>query len=220
MTKSITERKANISGKPKHSLDANRADTNSKNKQRRNAATVRRLKMYKVMPKRDSKGNLISNEFQSKELPDTRIQPDRRWFGNTRTIHQSELDDFRYAFQNHTSNRYNIILKEKKLPMSLIPNHNKVRVWHCFMKAAGCHDVFEKKRDDDAAGGDIVLKGVVRVKNLQDALEHIAEVLKRVKKEHLQRTYQIQDREDDNDFLVQLCKSSGKLLKGGEPDLT
>jgi nuclear GTP-binding protein len=26
-------------------------------------------------------------------------------------------------------------------------------------------------------------------------------------------------REDDHDFLLQLCKSSGKLLKGGEPDL-
>ncbi|PRQ40200.1 putative nucleolar GTP-binding protein [Rosa chinensis] len=59
----------------------------------------------------------------------------------------------------------------------------------------------------------------VRVTNLQDASEHIGEVLKRVKKEHLQRAYKIKDWEDDNDFLVQLCKSSGKLLKGGEPDL-
>ncbi|GKA74156.1 nuclear/nucleolar GTPase 2, partial [Tanacetum coccineum] len=25
--------------------------------------------------------------------------------------------------------------------------------------------------------------------------------------------------EDENDFLVQLCKLSGKLLRGGEPDL-
>ncbi|KAL0382301.1 UNVERIFIED_CONTAM: Nuclear/nucleolar GTPase 2 [Sesamum calycinum] len=66
---------------------------------------------------------------------------------------------------------------------------------------------------------DIVLKGVVRVTNLQDASEHIGEVLKRVKKEHLKRAYRISDWEDDNDFLVQLCKSTGKLLKGGEPDL-
>ncbi|KAG6685594.1 hypothetical protein I3842_12G119000 [Carya illinoinensis] len=27
-------------------------------------------------------------------------------------------------------------------------------------------------------------------------------------------------RDDENDFLVQLCKLTGKLLKGGEPDLT
>jgi nuclear GTP-binding protein len=33
----------------------------------------------------------------------------------------------------------------------------------------------------------------VRVTNLADAAEHIGEVLSRVKKEHLQRAYKIQD---------------------------
>ncbi|XP_076956939.1 nuclear/nucleolar GTPase 2-like [Bidens hawaiensis] len=66
---------------------------------------------------------------------------------------------------------------------------------------------------------DIVLKGVVRVTNLHDATEHIGEVLNRVKKEHLERAYKIKQWEDENDFLVQLCKLTGKLLRGGEPDL-
>lgn len=66
---------------------------------------------------------------------------------------------------------------------------------------------------------DIVLKGVVRVANLQDASEHIGEVLRRVKRDYLKRAYKLQDWTDDNDFLYQLCKISGKLLKGGEPDL-
>lgn len=66
---------------------------------------------------------------------------------------------------------------------------------------------------------DIVLKGVVRVTNLHDATEHIGEVLQRVKKEHLTRAYKIKEWEDENDFLTQLCKLSGKLLRGGEPDL-
>lgn len=73
-----TERKVNVSGKPKHSLDANR--TAGKNDSR-SAATVRRLKMYKLRPKRDRKGKVLKHEFQSSELPSTRIQPDRRWFG-------------------------------------------------------------------------------------------------------------------------------------------
>ena len=34
-------------------------------------------------------------DFQSKELPSTRIQPDRRWFGNTRVIGQKQLEAFR-----------------------------------------------------------------------------------------------------------------------------
>ena len=34
-------------------------------------------------------------DLQSKDLPNTRIQPDRRWFGNTRVIGQKQLDQFR-----------------------------------------------------------------------------------------------------------------------------
>ena len=34
-------------------------------------------------------------DLQSKELPSTRIQPDRRWFGNTRVIGQPQLERFR-----------------------------------------------------------------------------------------------------------------------------
>ena len=34
-------------------------------------------------------------DFQSKELPNSRIQPDRRWFGNTRVIGQKQLETFR-----------------------------------------------------------------------------------------------------------------------------
>ena len=73
------ERKVNVSGKPKHSLDVNRG--NGDNKEGRSAATVRRLKMYNTRPKRDRKGKILKHDLQSKELPSTRIQPDRRWFG-------------------------------------------------------------------------------------------------------------------------------------------
>lgn len=74
------EKSVNVSGKPKHSLDANR-DGGSKNKGGRTSATVRRLKMYNTQPKRNPKGKIIRHDLQSKELPSTRIQPDRRWFG-------------------------------------------------------------------------------------------------------------------------------------------
>jgi nuclear GTP-binding protein len=80
-----------------------------------------------------------------------------------------------------------------------------------------CPGVVYQNNDSET---DIVLKGVVRVTNLADASEHIGEVLRRVKKEHLKRAYKIEDWVDDNDFLVQLSKTTGKLLRGGEPDLT
>ncbi|KAG7016171.1 Nuclear/nucleolar GTPase 2, partial [Cucurbita argyrosperma subsp. argyrosperma] len=437
MTKK-TERKVSVSGKPKHSLDANRSDGN---KNARSAATVRRLKMYNTRPKRDRKGKVLKHELQSKELPDTRIQPDRRWFGNTRVVNQKELEFFREELQKRMSSSYNVILKEKKLPLSLLNDHQKQSRVHLLdtepfqdafgpkgkrkrpkllaadyesllKKADKSHDDFDEKYAENATneGGeedgfrdlvrhtmfekgqskriwgelykvidssdvvvqvldardpqgtrcyhlerhlkehckhkhvvlllnkcdlipawatkgwlrvlskeyptlafhasinksfgkgsllsvlrqfarlksdkqaisvgfvgypnvgkssvintlrtknvckvapipgetkvwqyitltkriflidcpgvvyqnsdtetDVVLKGVVRVTNLEDPSEHIGEVLKRVKKEHLERAYKIKNWVDDNDFLVQLCKLSGKLLRGGEPDLT
>ena len=43
----------------------------------RSAATVRRLMMYKQKPVRDKKGKVLKQDLQSKELPSTRIVPDR-----------------------------------------------------------------------------------------------------------------------------------------------
>ncbi|KAL2986517.1 hypothetical protein AAZX31_12G211300 [Glycine max] len=436
------EKKVNVSGKPKHSLDVNRS--NDAKKESRSAATVRRLKMYNTRPVRDRKGKVVSHELQSKELPSTRIQPDRRWFGNTRVVNQKELEFFREELQSRMSSNYNVILKEKKLPLSLLNDHQKQARVHLLdrepfqdafgpktkrkrpillaadyesllKKADGSqgknddafeekygssvsaeandedgfrdlvrHTMFEKgqskriwgelykvidssdvvvqvldardpqgtrcyhlekhlkenckhkhmvlllnkcdlvpawatkgwlrvlskefptlafhaninksfgkgsllsvlrqfarlKRDKQAISvgfvgypnvgkssvintlrtknvckvapipgetkvwqyitltkriflidcpgvvyhnndseTDVVLKGVVRVTNLKDAADHIGEVLKRVKKEHLERAYKIKEWDDENDFLLQLCKSTGKLLKGGEPDL-
>ncbi|XP_031284110.1 nuclear/nucleolar GTPase 2 [Pistacia vera] len=431
------EKKVNVSGKPKHSLDANRTDGKTGS---RSASTVRRLKMYNTRPKRDRKGKVLKHELQSKELPNTRIQPDRRWFGNTRVVNQKELEFFREELQSRMSSSYNVILREKKLPFSLLNDHQKQARVHLLdtepfkdafgpkgkrkrpkllatdydslvKRADGSQDAFEQKygastsaegnegdgfrdlvrhtmfekgqskriwgelykvidssdvvvqvldaRDPqgtrcyhlerhlkehckhkhmilllnkcdlipawatkgwlrvlskeypslafhasinksfgkgsllsvlrqfarlksdkqaisvgfvgypnvgkssvintlrtknvckvapipgetkvwqyitltkrifliDCPGvvyqskdteTDIVLKGVVRVTNLEDAAEHIGEVLKRVKKEHLKRAYKIADWKDENDFLLQLCKSTGKLLKGGEPDV-
>ncbi|XP_010242939.1 PREDICTED: nuclear/nucleolar GTPase 2 [Nelumbo nucifera] len=431
------EKKVNVSGKPKHSLDVNRENESNNS---RSSATVRRLKMYNSRPKRDRRGKILKHELQSKELPSTRIQPDRRWFGNTRVVNQKELEFFREELQNRLSSNYNVILKERKLPMSLLNDHQKQARAHLLdtepfedtfgpkkkrkrpkllasdyesllKKADGSQDAYEQRvasnesveesegdgfrdlvrhtmfekgqskriwgelykvidssdvvvqvldaRDPqgtrcyhlekhlkehckhkhmvlllnkcdlvpawatkgwlrvlskeyptlafhasinksfgkgsllsvlrqfarlksdkqaisvgfvgypnvgkssvintlrtknvckvapipgetkvwqyitltkrifliDCPGvvyqnsdseTDIVLKGVVRVTNLHDAAEHIGEVLKRVKKEHLERAYKIKDWVDENDFLVQLCKLTGKLLRGGEPDL-
>lgn len=46
--------------------------------------------------------------------------------GNTRTIVQSELEFFRDEVQTRMSSNYNVLLKEKKLPWSLLNDHQKV----------------------------------------------------------------------------------------------
>lgn len=66
---------------------------------------------------------------------------------------------------------------------------------------------------------DIVLKGVVRVENLENAEEHIPAILQRVKKDYLVRAYNISKWDDHEDFLAQYARKTGKLLKKGEPDI-
>ncbi|KAI3943408.1 hypothetical protein MKW92_043979 [Papaver armeniacum] len=116
------ERKVNVSGEPKHSLDVYRSDGKSGT---RTAGTKRRLKMYKTKPKRNSKGKILKHEYQEKDLPNTRIQPDRRWFDNTRVIDPKELEEFRDELGNKLSSNYNVILKQRLLPMSLLQDHQK-----------------------------------------------------------------------------------------------
>lgn len=64
-----------------------------------------------------------------------------------------------------------------------------------------------------------MLKGVVRVENIKSPEDHIPQVMERVRKEYIQRTYGIDAWEDHIDFLTQLAQKYGKLNKGGEPDL-
>ncbi|KAI9879582.1 MAG: GTPase required for pre-60S ribosomal subunit nuclear export and maturation [Pleopsidium flavum] len=58
--------------------------------------------------------------YQSRELPKARVEPNRKWFGNTRVISQDALNSFREAMAERASDPYQVLLKSNKLPMSLI----------------------------------------------------------------------------------------------------
>ncbi|SPP75260.1 nucleolar GTP-binding protein 2 [Drosophila guanche] len=65
-----------------------------------------------------------------------------------------------------------------------------------------------------------VLKGVVRVELVTNPEDYVDTVLQRVRKEYIAKNYKIDDWTSPKHFLEQLAKKSGKLLKGGEPDVT
>ncbi|KAL4452383.1 hypothetical protein ABPG75_008045 [Micractinium tetrahymenae] len=112
--------------KPKHSNDQRRSNAKGASKNgMRDAATVRRLAMYNSKAKRDKNGRIISQDFQSKELPSTRIHPDRRWFGNTRVIGQKQLEAFREEMGAKVADPYTVLIREKKLPLSLLEDPEK-----------------------------------------------------------------------------------------------
>lgn len=66
---------------------------------------------------------------------------------------------------------------------------------------------------------DILLRGVVRVENVENPEQYIAAVLKRTKPQHIQRTYDLGGFATATDFLQLLARKGGRLLKGGEADL-
>lgn len=66
---------------------------------------------------------------------------------------------------------------------------------------------------------DILLRGVVRVENVENPEQYIAAVLKRTKPQHIQRTYDLKGFETATEFLELLARKGGRLLKGGEADV-
>eukprot|EP00438_Fugacium_kawagutii_P019693 Skav207541 [mRNA] locus=C9340441:404:4541:- [translate_table: standard] len=59
------------------------------------AGTIKRLQMYNKKPDR--------KRMKEQSLKPVRIQPDRRWFGNTRVIAQEKMQQFRDAWLHGSS---------------------------------------------------------------------------------------------------------------------
>lgn len=96
----------------------------------RDQRTIKRLKMYKSKIKRDEKGNIIKGSVLKAsdriEQQMARIAPDRRWFGNTRTIGQEALQKFREEMGAKYKDPYSVIIKQSKLPLSLLEEPKNV----------------------------------------------------------------------------------------------
>ncbi|EKG15358.1 GTP-binding domain HSR1-related protein [Macrophomina phaseolina MS6] len=88
----------------------------------RSAKKVKLLNMYKDgKPQRNARGDITkAASYQSKEVPTARIEPNRKWFTNSRVISQESLSAFRTAMAERASDPYSVLLKSNKLPMSLI----------------------------------------------------------------------------------------------------
>lgn len=66
---------------------------------------------------------------------------------------------------------------------------------------------------------ELLLRGVVRIENVEHPAQYIDAVLKRCEPKHIQRTYDLKSYSDATGFLEVLSRKGGRLLKGGEPDL-
>ncbi|KAG8883227.1 GTPase required for pre-60S ribosomal subunit nuclear export and maturation [Tulasnella sp. 332] len=88
----------------------------------RNAKQAARVKLLTGgKPIRDKAGHIVeAAAFQNTDAPPGRVQPDRRWFGNTRVISQDALEHFRTSLISRKEDPYSVLLKRNKLPMSLL----------------------------------------------------------------------------------------------------
>jgi nuclear GTP-binding protein len=66
---------------------------------------------------------------------------------------------------------------------------------------------------------DILLRGVVRVENVENPEQYIPAVLGKTKPQHIERTYSLKGYKDHIEFLELLARKGGRLLHGGEPDV-
>lgn len=78
--------------------------------------------MYKEgKSQRNKDGEIIkAAAYQSRDIPNARIEPNRKWFTNTRVVSQDTLSAFREAMAEKANDPYQVLLKSNKLPMSLI----------------------------------------------------------------------------------------------------
>ncbi|KAK4129192.1 NGP1NT-domain-containing protein [Parathielavia appendiculata] len=101
-----------------------------------------------------------------------------------------------------------------------IPGETKVWQYVTLMKRIyliDCPGIVPPNHHDTPQ--DLLLRGVVRVENVEHPEQYIPAVLKKVKTHHMERTYELKGWKDHIEFLELLARKSGRLLKGGEPDV-
>lgn len=113
----------------------------------------------------------------------------------------------------------NALKSQKCCRTAPIPGETKVWQYITLMKRIfliDCPGVVYDIGDDEV---ELVLKGVVRAERLSAPTDFVDPILSRVKKEYIVRHFGITDWRDGTDFLTQLGQKTGRLQKGGEPDL-
>ena len=89
----------------------------------RDRATIKRLNMYNDKP------DFAKMKKAPTDPSAGRVNPDRKWFGNVRTVDQKELDKYRRTLeegQQKKGSGFSVLLQGKKLPLSLVKDtYNK-----------------------------------------------------------------------------------------------
>lgn len=145
-TKKKDKQKDNIN-RSSHSMNPDRPKGAGGNNMR-DKTTIKRLQMYRnFKAKRDKNGKIIkAAPFQSKLTPGSmaRVEPNRRWFGNTRVITQNALQTFQEEMAKVKKDPYKVIMRQTKLPITLLNETAKYAKVH-LLDTEGFGTTFGKK---------------------------------------------------------------------------
>ena len=101
---------SNSSMNPERKIDGN---TSGKGNSMRTKATINRLQMYRQrMPDKE--------KMHQRPTEPARVDPNRKWFGNVRTIDQKALEKLRIDMAKKDQDPTQIFVKARKLPRSLL----------------------------------------------------------------------------------------------------
>lgn len=83
----------------------------------RDKSTIKLLNLYNEKPDLE--------KMREQKLESAKIQPDRKWFGNIRTIDQKSLDKYKTEINEIKNNPYDFLLKKKKIDLQLFTQAKK-----------------------------------------------------------------------------------------------
>lgn len=119
--------------KSNHSMNPDRPKGSGGNNMR-DKATIKRLQMYKSgKPIRDRKGKIVKAAPFQNRLPSgtvARVEPNRKWFGNTRVISQTALQTFQEEMGKALKDPYKVVMRQTKLPITLLQERAKYKRVH------------------------------------------------------------------------------------------
>lgn len=114
----------------------------------------------------------------------------------------------------------NTLRKKKVANVAPIPGETKVWQYVTLTRRIyliDCPGIVPPSQTDTPQ--DLLLRGVVRVEHVEHPEQYIPGVLAKVKKHHMERTYELTGWDDHIQFLEMLARKSGRLLRKGEPDV-
>jgi nuclear GTP-binding protein len=114
----------------------------------RSKSTIKRLLMYKSgKAVRNRDGKIVKPAAYQGWLPSgtvARVAPNQKWFGNVRTVTQDALQKFQEDMKSVKSDPYKVVLKETKLPITLLNEKAKHAMVHV-LETQGFNETFGPK---------------------------------------------------------------------------